>query len=424
IKGKAMEFLIKLGADDTAPGLHIEPIRNAADRRLRTGRVDKFWRAVLFKLTGKTGTNWVIYGVYPHDDAIKLAENLKLDINPTNGVTEITLVDKIDEDELEARLEAPEAPAEPEELEEPAVAAPPAAAPPVADPVFGDKPLSETLGAVPDARLVSELGIWQRVVTKARSCKTVDGLLDSLNALGVPEWQSVELLDLASGTSFDDVAKKLFGTDETDEGNGASDIGVSATEVASGADAEPAVPSGPDTEQSEDDALIAGLKTSAAQLSFAEIDDEEELKRVAEGGDFEAWSVFLHPGQRRWAKRDYNGPFRLSGGAGTGKTVVLVHRAVRLAKAPAPTDGIEPRVVLTTFTRNLASELDAQISTLDKNVPRAGKLGNPGLYVAGVDQLAFEVLRGTTSDELLRATTELLGRPHLNITNRSGDSDW
>src|SRR5699024_8496773 len=88
------------------PGLHIEPIRNAADRRLRTGRVDKFWRAVLFKLTGKTGTNWVIYGVYPHDDAIKLAENLKLDINPTNGVTEITLVDKIDEDELEARLEA------------------------------------------------------------------------------------------------------------------------------------------------------------------------------------------------------------------------------------------------------------------------------------------------------------------------------
>src|SRR5699024_9931726 len=94
------------------------------------------------------------------------------------------------------------------------------------------------------------------------------------------------------------------------------------------------------------------------------------------------------------------------------------------ANAPVLTDGVAPRVVLTTFTRNLASELDAQISTLDKNVPRAGKLGNPGLYVAGVDQLAFEVLRGAISDELLRATTELLVRPHLNITNRSGDSDW
>src|SRR5699024_11331435 len=90
IKGKAMEFLIKLGADDTAPGLHIEPIRNAADRRLRTGRVDKFWRAVLFKLTGKTGTNWVIYGVYPHDDAIKVAENPTLAIAPTNRLLEAT----------------------------------------------------------------------------------------------------------------------------------------------------------------------------------------------------------------------------------------------------------------------------------------------------------------------------------------------
>jgi hypothetical protein len=106
IKSKAFEFLFKLGQDDTAPGLHIEPIRNSADRRFRTGRVDKFWRAVLFKLTGKTGTSWVIYGVYPHDDAIKLASSLKLDVNPTNGVTEITLVDKVDPEELEARLAA------------------------------------------------------------------------------------------------------------------------------------------------------------------------------------------------------------------------------------------------------------------------------------------------------------------------------
>jgi hypothetical protein len=104
---RLMDFLIKLGARrDGSPGLHIEPIRNSADRRFRTGRVDKFWRAVLFKLTGKTGTSWVIYGVYPHDDAIKLAASLKLDVNPTNGVTEITLVDKVDSDELEARLAA------------------------------------------------------------------------------------------------------------------------------------------------------------------------------------------------------------------------------------------------------------------------------------------------------------------------------
>src|SRR5699024_11723253 len=76
------------------------------------------------------------------------------------------------------------------------------------------------------------------------------------------------------------------------------------------------------------------------------------------------------------------------------------------------------------FTLTAASERDAQVSTVDSSAPRAGRLGNPGLYVAGVDQLTFEVLRGATSDELTQATTTLLGRPHLGIKNRGDDSDW
>ncbi|MGO2943458.1 MAG: UvrD-helicase domain-containing protein [Brevibacterium aurantiacum] len=455
IKGKAFEFLFKLGQDDTAPGLHIEPIRNSADRRFRTGRVDKFWRAVLFKLTGKTGTSWVIYGVYPHDDAIKLAASLTLDVNPTNGVTEITLVDKVDPEELEARLATTpddtesegtgscdvaavdelqsdgglsqepdtEASAEPiGDSSDERTQIPATFVRPPADPVFADKPLTQTLGSVTDAQLVSELGMWSKVVTAARACRSVDDLLERLDAMKIPEWQSDALLDLASGTSYTDVAKKLFGAehDDVEADAGAHPVPVPAYGEESSEESAIAGTAG----QSEDEALIAGLRTSAAQLSFAEIEDEDELKRVAEGGDFEAWRVFLHPEQRRWAQRGYNGPFRLSGGAGTGKTVVLVHRAVRLAKAAAPVDGVAPRVVLTTFTRNLASELEAQVSTLDSSVPRAGQLGKPGLYVAGVDQLAFEVLRNATSEELSHATTCLLGRPHMSIRNRSEPSDW
>src|SRR5699024_6022411 len=296
---------------------------------------------------------------------------------------------------------------------------------PPADPVFADKPLTETLGAVSDAQLVSELGMWRNAVALARSCRSVDELLDRLDALTIPEWQSDALLDLASGTSYSDVAKKLFGSEHDDVGADGIPAGVPSSAVPTINDkgaGEPTVTAS--EERSEDDALIAGLRTSAAQLSFAEIEDEAELKRVAEGGDFEAWRVFLHPEQRRWAQRGYNGPFRLSGGAGTVKTVVLVHRAVRLAKSPIPVDGLPPRVVLTTFTRNLASELEAQVSTLDSSVPRAGQLGNPGLYVAGVDQLAYEVLKGATSEELSQATSTLLGRPHLSIRNRSEPSDW
>lgn len=436
IRAKVMDFLFKLDADETSQGLHIEPINHAADKRFRTGRVDKFWRAVLFKLTGKSGTSWVIYGVYPHDEAINMARHLTLDVNPTNGVTEIRLVDRVDAEDLEARIgsgggnaadaadtvDATDAAvavnavdAHPDVATETAAPVSPGteAAAPVtmraaADPVFGDKPLSATLGVVADAQLIDDLGLWAEVVAAARQCRTVDELLDGLTTMKVPDWQLDALLDLAAGTSFTDVSSKLFAPHDGSE--------EAAEAVAAG--------SGDET---DDDAIISGLRTSAAQLSFAEIEDEDELKRVAEGGDFEAWRVFLHPEQRRWATRSYRGPFRLSGGAGTGKTVVLVHRAVRLSKEDTPTPAevsSAPRVILTTFTRNLAGELDTQVTTLDRKVPRASHLGEEGLLVAGVDQLVFDVLRSASAAQLSEATTELLGRARQNVSNRSNDKDW
>lgn len=423
IRAKVMDFLFKLDADETSPGLHIEPINHAADKRFRTGRVDKFWRAVLFKLTGKSGTSWVIYGVYPHDEAIDMARHLTLDVNPTNGVTEIRLVDRVDAEDLEARIgsggggaedSADAADAQPDDTTETAAPVPsvteavsPVSEAATADPVFGDKPLSATLGAVEDTQLIGGLGLWDEVVAAARLCRTIDELLDSLTTMKVPDWQLDALLDLAAGTSFDEVEGKLFAPLDYSEETERS--------IAAGRHDETA-----------DDEIISGLRTAAAQLSFAEIKDEDELKRVAEGGDFEAWRVFLHPEQRRWATRSYKGPFRLSGGAGTGKTVVLVHRAVRLAKEDTPTtgDSSAPRVILTTFTRNLASELDTQVTTLDRKVPRASHLGEGGLLVAGIDQLVFDVLRSACAAQLSDAATELLGRARQNVSNRSNDKDW
>lgn len=55
LKPKAFTFLEKLTTDDTAPGLHIEPVKKCRDSRVRTGRVDQQYRAVLFKLTGEDG---------------------------------------------------------------------------------------------------------------------------------------------------------------------------------------------------------------------------------------------------------------------------------------------------------------------------------------------------------------------------------
>ena len=112
------------------------------------------------------------------------------------------------------------------------------------------------------------------------------------------------------------------------------------------------------------DRLVEGLRHPAAQMSFAWIENNAELRRVIEGGDFGAWRVFLHPEQRKYAERSYSGPFRLSGGAGTGKTVVLLHRARMLARREP-----DSRILLTTFTTNLADQLRTDLDRLDPALP-------------------------------------------------------
>src|SRR5688500_6352005 len=92
VRGKAMTFLQNLAEDDTTPGLHVEPINGAADPRVRTGRVDQFWRAVMFRLDAYRETHYVIHGVWPHDDAIKIAKKVRLKINPING---LALIDEV-----------------------------------------------------------------------------------------------------------------------------------------------------------------------------------------------------------------------------------------------------------------------------------------------------------------------------------------
>ena len=64
----------------------------------------------------------------------------------------------------------------------------------------------------------------------------------------------------------------------------------------------------------------------------------------------EDWMVFLHPDQRELVAKTFAGPARVSGGAGTGKTVVGIHRAARLA-------GEGRRVLFTTYINTLPSVL-------------------------------------------------------------------
>ena len=91
------------------------------------------------------------------------------------------------------------------------------------------------------------------------------------------------------------------------------------------------------------------------------VEGEEDLKRVLDAS-LEAWRVFLHPYQRRLVQRETQGAMNITGAAGTGKTVALLHRAVHLAKRASALQG---RVLLTTFTTNLSVTLKELIKQLD-----------------------------------------------------------
>ena len=73
------------------------------------------------------------------------------------------------------------------------------------------------------------------------------------------------------------------------------------------------------------------LERDESRARFVVVDDEMELEAML-NAPLERWRVFLHPSQRRLVERRWNGPVRVPGGAGTGKTVVAMHRARRLAR--------------------------------------------------------------------------------------------
>lgn len=90
----------------------------------------------------------------------------------------------------------------------------------------------------------------------------------------------------------------------------------------------------------------------------------EELQRALDY-PWEKWIVFLHPEQRKLVQGDYSGPVKVSGSAGTGKTVVALHRAAHLARSNA-----DARILLTTLTNPLANALQNKLNILLAHEPR------------------------------------------------------
>jgi superfamily I DNA/RNA helicase/mRNA-degrading endonuclease RelE of RelBE toxin-antitoxin system len=105
----------------------------------------------------------------------------------------------------------------------------------------------------------------------------------------------------------------------------------------------------------------AALDNPDTLRRFFVVEDDLVLQEILDA-PLEKWRVFLHPSQRSLVERDWNGPVRVLGGAGTGKTVVAIHRAKWLAENAFIDDS--DRILFTTFTRNLAADIRENLSKI------------------------------------------------------------
>ena len=125
---------------------------------------------------------------------------------------------------------------------------------------------------------------------------------------------------------------------------------------------------------------------------FSFLSGDELLNRMRAGA-LDAWRVFLHPEQLSVVNRNFNGPVKVIGGAGTGKTVVAIHRVKWLLEnCFADTEG---KILLTTFTNTLAGDLKrlladictpaqmacVDVQTLDKTAQALLKAGGVNVKI-------------------------------------------
>jgi len=116
----------------------------------------------------------------------------------------------------------------------------------------------------------------------------------------------------------------------------------------------------------------------------------EELRRFFDG-ELEGWRIWLHPDQRKFAYKDYNGPAMVRGGAGTGKTVVAMHRAKYLAdQLTADPQNAGQKILITTYTTTLAKDIENNLKTL---CPEYVSGSAPRIEVINLDRWAVQYLK-------------------------------
>jgi superfamily I DNA/RNA helicase/mRNA-degrading endonuclease RelE of RelBE toxin-antitoxin system len=194
------------------------------------------------------------------------------------------------------------------------------------EPPAGEEPKKGLFDGVHDRHLI-RMGIPEIQLPLVRSIRTEEELDRAVEVL--PQEGAEALYMLASGYSVEDAFRELEITAE------------------------------PETVDTSD--FSKALDAPDSRRRFFVVEDDLELSAILEA-PLEKWRVFLHPSQRKLVERDWNGPVRVLGGAGTGKTVAAMHRARWLALNRFT--GRNDRILFTTFTRNLAADIRENLTKI------------------------------------------------------------
>ncbi|NYI95728.1 superfamily I DNA/RNA helicase [Streptomonospora nanhaiensis] len=355
------------------PDLRIRSLPKGQDPRIRTFRISDSWTGVM--LAPESGETFLLVHLLPRDTAEDWATDQRHDVNPVMGTLERRDATALGQaaERAPAHAAGPAAraapvptgsPGAPARAPGPARTAPaapsgagataPAAAPPAA-------PAAPPLFDHVSDHDLQRLGIDPEIRDFCRTLTTARELHDWAPAL--PQDQFEVLRALADGHSVQRVRDEVV------------------------------VPRRPVVGAVAADDYDTAIRHTRERVIV--VNDNQEIEDVL-AGEFNAWRVFLHPKQRDLAYRPrFNGPAKVSGGPGTGKTVVALHRVKYLAEH-LPLGG---RVLLTSFTNALVESLKRNLALL---IP-------PELVedvdVVTTDKLALDVVKEVHPDIRLRTDT-------------------
>ncbi len=132
-----------------------------------------------------------------------------------------------------------------------------------------------------------------------------------------------------------------------------------------------------------------GFTHPAAERRFRIVQDSEELA-IALEYPWEKWTIFLHPSQKKYVNQTFNGPARISGSAGTGKTIVAIHRAYSLSKKHP-----KNKILLTTFNKTLANTMELKLRRLVGNDLAA----LDRIEVKHLESIAYDLFKKVTNKQ-------------------------